>query len=230
MARWRWAWLVVTYARAVMHHAVALFGGALVLCSQAIINWLTDAHWEAPGWLRPSGWLLVSAAQYLAWRDAWEARGTPSRPVVPQGVRLIYQTLTLESERPTLLAALDIEKDLGRSVLEIYCDAPVLVDYIKASWAGTGRLVEGGKVRPAALPVFPLGTQSFIVDFRFDGAIEPRAESAGSIILSIPAAAPTLNIIRVEEQSFAKSRRAGRTKGNAKHLMVWAPPPDKEPE
>ena len=96
--------LLLDYLRAVKSHWAALSGGALVLCSK----WLAEAGSHVagqrvdlmvPGWVYHSGWLLVASAQYLAWRDAWQRRGTAEKPYLSKGLRIDHITRTVE---PTL--------------------------------------------------------------------------------------------------------------------------------
>ena len=164
LRRWRWASLLWSYAAAVFRHWAALVGGVVVLLLQQLID-TTDLDWKAPGWLKPSGWLLLSIAQYLAWRDAWEARGTVDEPTVARGIGIAFQALV---EKPvdghtwiSIHSALMATECLRGRLFTVYCNGPIVTSRSTATW------VTGDEHEPLWLNnvIKPDTTSSLLLDF-----------------------------------------------------------------
>lgn len=122
--------LLPTYAQAAWTHKRALgIPPALV----AAAEW-AHAHWWQDytllPWVRPTAWVLaVLPAQYLAWRDAFESRGTPEKPFLSPGLTLGEQQFTpgwyrSGSLQPSRLSV-EIKGQLSRHGVLIAFDADV---------------------------------------------------------------------------------------------------------
>lgn len=183
-----------TYVVAVARHWNAIAGGVVLSLVPAILDRLTNL--EPPRWaytLGLGGGLLVS--QYLAWRDAWENRGTPTEPHVGRGLvlgRQALRRLPRPGNPPELREGLEITfgalVGLEYRSIEICFSVPV--------YAHNALLAEhGGRfIRGAIAPKTPY---SLVVDPARAKEHEPPIAWDGGLVLTIETAGPG-SVLRLE--------------------------------
>ena len=137
--------LLWAYFLSLFRHWKAIILGAGLGSAQFLYGAL-GFEWQLPAWLKSVWWVLVAApAQYLAWRDAWEARATVAEPITPKGIKLTQSMLERElgggaarGTRTVIRSVLTASQCLRGREFKLYYDGPVLMSHGIIRWADEG--------------------------------------------------------------------------------------------
>ena len=160
--------------------------------------------WAVPPWIRVAAWVLaITPAQYLAWRDAWEAKGTPEKPFASKGLQVTWHADRVsyydeeDSDAPPTLGPpcsytlITADTDLRGRALEVYFSEDFHIGQVNVYHIHP-------KGKTGFLPSFvrPLAARSFVIDMRGYRPF-PNLQITG-LEIQIEAE-PLPKVVRVEE-------------------------------
>lgn len=192
------------YFHSVKQHLGLLTASSVVVAGAELLRAELAPEWIVPPWIRVAAWVLaITPAQYLAWRDAWEAKGIPEKPFASRGLQVTWHAgredyydeeapdVPTTPGPPCSYTRITADTDLRGRALEVYFS-----EDFRLSQVNIYHIKSKGKTGFLPSAVRPLAACSFVIDMRGYRAF-PNLEMTG-LEIQIETE-PLPKVVRVEE-------------------------------